>query len=109
MSFPRLFLWVDEGEGGREEGAAWEQMSPSIVQEAVEGSAGPEGKSFHARASAGQDCLEMLQWVYGMLVTFLVLYTVRGPDSWGCSVLSLCHFASCMLVSTNKAACFIFK
>lgn len=44
-----------------------------------------------------------------VLVTFPMLYAVRGPDSWGCSVLSLCHFASCMLVSTNKAACFILK
>lgn len=42
-----------------------------------------------------------------VLVTFPMLYAVRGLDSWGCSVL--CHFASCMPVSTNKAACFILK
>lgn len=74
--------------GGREEGT-WQQMRPSIIWEAVEGSAGPEGKGGCARASAGQDCLEMLQWIYSVLVTFLVLYTGRRPDSWGCCVLSL--------------------
>lgn len=33
------------GVGGREEGT-WQQMSPSIIWEAVEGSAGPEGEGF---------------------------------------------------------------
>lgn len=94
--------------GGREEGTQ-QQMSPSIIWEAVEGSADPEGKGFCARASVGQDCLEMLQWIYSVLVTFLVLYAVRRPDSWRCCVLSLCHFTSCILVSTSKAACFILK
>lgn len=44
---------------------------------------------------------------FSVLVTFLVLYTVRRPDSWGCCIL--CHFTSCMLMSTSKAACFILK
>lgn len=94
--------------GGREEGTL-QQMSPSIIWEAAEESACPEGKDFRARALVGQHCLEMLQWIYGMLVTFLVLYTVCRPDSLGCCVLSLCHFTSCVLVSTSEAACFILK
>lgn len=107
LFFPDFFYGQVEG-GGREE-STWQQMSPSIIWEAVEGSAGPEGKGFCVRASVGQDCLEMLQWIYSELVTFPVLYTVHRPDSWGCCVLSLCHFTSCMLVSTSKAACFILK
>lgn len=59
--FPDFFYGWMEG-GGRGEGT-WQQMSPSIVWETVEGSADPEGKGFCSRASAGQDCLEMLQWI----------------------------------------------
>lgn len=92
--------------GGREEGT-WQQVCPSIIWETVEGCVGPEGKGFCARASVEQDCLEMLQSMYSVLVTSLVLYAVRRPDSWGCCVL--CHFTSYMLVSTGKPACFILK
>lgn len=51
----------------------------------------------------------MLQWIYSMLVTFQVLYAVGRPDRWGGCVLALCHFTSCVLMSTTKAACFIRK
>ena len=42
-----------------------------------------------------------------VLVTFPMLSV--GLTAGAVLFFSLCHFASCMLVSTNKAACFILK
>lgn len=101
-----LCVWMRAKQGWREEDIAWEQIRPSVIQEAAEVSAGPGGDVFVQELQQG----EMAWWCCsGFTACFSDLsHAVRCPWAWQLGPFCSFSLSLCLLhARVNKQSCLL--